>query len=96
MFKLAQHVINRLLEQADIEVGGNRPWDIQVHRRRFWRRAMRGSLGFGEAYMDGDWDAPSLDAVFRKLIRSGISHNRLMRLNRSMLAALSPESAFER
>lgn len=89
MVNLAQRVVHRMLEQADIAVGGDRPWDIQVNNRRFWRRAMRGSLGFGESYMDGDWDAESLDAVFRRLIRSGIARSRLLQLNRGMLAVLS-------
>lgn len=50
---------------------------------------MRGSVGFGEAYMNGDWDAESLDAVFRRLIRTGVAGSRLMQLNRGMLATLS-------
>ena len=89
MGKLAQGIVSRLLAEADIEVGGRRPWDIQVNDSRFWHRSLRGSLGFGEAYMDGYWDAESLDAVFRRLIRAGATRSRIQRINQGMLAALS-------
>jgi cyclopropane-fatty-acyl-phospholipid synthase len=56
-----------LLEQADIELGGSRPWDMRVHDDRLWGRLLAyGSLGLGESYMDGWWDADAIDQlVFR-------------------------------
>jgi cyclopropane-fatty-acyl-phospholipid synthase len=56
-----------LLEQADIRINGTRPWDVQVHDNRLYTRALRyGSLGIGEAYMDGWWDVEDLDgAIYR-------------------------------
>ena len=56
-----------LLEQADIRINGDRPWDIKVHDERIYTRALRhGSLGIGEAYMDGWWDCDDLDgAIYR-------------------------------
>ncbi len=63
----------RLLEQAGVKVNGHRPWDIQVHDQRLWRRlAAHGTLGFGEAYVDGWWDAVELDALFDRLVRAGL------------------------
>ncbi|RFA29157.1 cyclopropane-fatty-acyl-phospholipid synthase [Alkalilimnicola ehrlichii] len=63
-----------LLEAADIKLNGDRPWDIQVHRERALERALAyGNLGFGEAYMDGDWDAEALDQLFARLLRAGIA-----------------------
>jgi hypothetical protein len=51
-----------LLEQADIRIGGNRPWDMHLKASNVPERAFaHGSLGLGDAYMDGDWDAESLD-----------------------------------
>jgi hypothetical protein len=42
----------RLLEQADVRVNGDRPWDFRVHDERTFARAFaHGSLGLGEAYM---------------------------------------------
>jgi cyclopropane-fatty-acyl-phospholipid synthase len=47
---------------------------ITVRDPRFWRRvALGGSLGAGEAYADGDWDADDLTAVVRLLARDGAS-----------------------
>ncbi|WP_203322585.1 cyclopropane fatty acyl phospholipid synthase [Pseudoxanthomonas beigongshangi] len=59
--RFAQRV-ERLLAEADVRIGGDRPWDIQVHEPRTYARMLaQGSLGLGEGYMDGDWDAESLD-----------------------------------
>jgi cyclopropane-fatty-acyl-phospholipid synthase len=59
-----------LLATADIQVGGDRPWDIQVHDERMWSRVLRdGTLGVGETYMEGWWDAPALDQFVDKAMR---------------------------
>jgi hypothetical protein len=45
-----------LLERADVRIDGGRPWDIQVHAPRAYRRALlEGSIGMGEGYLDGEW-----------------------------------------
>jgi cyclopropane-fatty-acyl-phospholipid synthase len=65
----AERIVRNLLESADIEVGGRRPHDIQVHNPAFYTRALRdGRLGVGESYMDGEWDAESLDEFIAKLL----------------------------
>ena len=76
---------HELFAGADITVGGHRDWDIQVHEPRFFRRLLRGSLGFGESYMDGDWDCGSLDALFRRLLRAQLDNRSLVRINRLWL-----------
>lgn len=59
---------HELLGLADIHVDGTRPWDITVHNDAFYTRALsQGSLGLGEAYMDGWWDCPHLDQFFYKI-----------------------------
>jgi cyclopropane-fatty-acyl-phospholipid synthase len=64
--KLRSH-FERLAETADIRLGGDRPWDIQVHDERMFQRVLaHGTLGLGEAYMDGWWDSPSLDQLVCK------------------------------
>ncbi len=61
----------RLLAAADIEVNGARPWDIQVHDPRLYARVFaHGSLGMGEAYMDGWWDADRLDEFLARVLRA--------------------------
>lgn len=60
-----------LLAHAGIRIGGDRPWDIAVHRQEFYARVFReGSLGLGESYMDGWWDSPALDQFFDHLFRA--------------------------
>ncbi len=54
--------VERLLAEADVRIGGDRPWDIRVHTPAWYARVLgQGSLGLGESYMDGEWDAGSLD-----------------------------------
>ena len=62
--------LEKALAGADIKINGSRPWDIQVHNKRFYRRiALKGSLGAGESYVDGDWDCERLDEAFFRLFR---------------------------
>src|SRR4051812_32621462 len=58
-----------MLERADIRIGGTRPWDIQLHDARLFGRILgAGSLGLGEAYMEGWWDCDALDEFFARLL----------------------------
>ena len=58
-----------LLAKADIKINGGDPWDMQVHDERLYARVLRrGSLGLGEAYMDGWWDAKELDQFFTRVL----------------------------
>lgn len=50
-----------------------RPWDVMVHDRRLFGRVLsHGTLGLGEAYMDGWWDCGQMDVMFCKAIRAGV------------------------
>ena len=61
--------IEFMLALADVEIGGYRPWDIDVHNDRFYASVLaKGSLGLGEAYMDGWWDCDKLDEFFYKIL----------------------------
>ena len=63
--------LRRLLQTADIEINGTRPWDLQVHDERFYPALLRrGTLGLGEAYMAGWWDCAELDVLFCKAMQS--------------------------
>jgi cyclopropane-fatty-acyl-phospholipid synthase len=60
---------DEILSSADIVINGERPWDIKVHDQRFYSRAIKqGSLGVGEAYMDGWWDCQNLDEFFYRVM----------------------------
>ena len=80
----------RLLEGAGVEVGGQAPCDPQVHSPELYRRVLAaGSLGLGEAYMDGLWDCDQLDELFNRLLRADID-KRLRQLPRlSLLGSIA-------
>ncbi len=60
-----------LLEEAEIQINGNKPSDLTIHNEGLYARVMnQGTLGFGEAYMDGWWDCPALDQFFYKILGS--------------------------
>lgn len=66
-----QRRVSALLHEAGIQAGGSQPWDIQIHDPRFHARVLaQGSLGLGESYMDGWWDAACLDALLARLMRA--------------------------
>jgi cyclopropane-fatty-acyl-phospholipid synthase len=57
------------LEKADIRIGGTRPWDIRFNKPNVFERVLaKGSLGLGEAYVDGDWDVTRIDMLFDKVL----------------------------
>lgn len=67
--------LEKLLEGADIAFNGDKPWDIRVYNANLYERILtQGSLGFGEAYMDGWWDADRVDELFRKICQAKIKH----------------------
>ncbi|MEA5472104.1 class I SAM-dependent methyltransferase, partial [Spirulina sp. 06S082] len=73
------------LEKVDIQINGSRPWDIQVHNERLYQRVLlHGSLGLGEAYMEGWWDCPQLDQFFVHILRGNL-HEEVAPRNLSSL-----------
>jgi len=61
--------IEELLNLAGVRIDGDAPTDIRVHDPRLYARILaHGSLGLGEAYMDGWWDAESLDGYLFRLL----------------------------
>lgn len=61
----------RLLEHAGISINGSDDWDMHVHDERLWRRLLlHGTLGLGEAYVDGWWDVRRLDQFIDRAVRA--------------------------
>jgi cyclopropane-fatty-acyl-phospholipid synthase len=57
------------LADHGITVNGPNPWDPQIHNPDFWNRLFaQGTLGLGEAYMDGWWDAEDLAEFFSRVM----------------------------
>jgi cyclopropane-fatty-acyl-phospholipid synthase len=61
--------IESLLAAAGLHIDGPGPDDIRVHDERLYSRVLaHGSLGLGESYMDGWWDADDLDGFLSRLL----------------------------
>ncbi len=66
-------IISELVREAGITINGDAPWDIQVFDERVYQLVLsKGSLGFGEAYMDGMWECEHLDQLFQRLMSARI------------------------
>ncbi|TCJ16347.1 cyclopropane fatty acyl phospholipid synthase [Parasulfuritortus cantonensis] len=69
----APAILRELAAMAGVRFNGDRPWDIRVHDMDVYRRILsHGSLGFGEAYMDGLWDCDRLDQLFHRLLAADV------------------------
>ncbi len=65
----AQRRIEGLLTQAGLAIGGPQASDPQIHNEHFFHRVIaHGSLGLGESYMDGWWNADDLDGFLFRLL----------------------------
>ncbi|WP_340614881.1 cyclopropane fatty acyl phospholipid synthase [Xenorhabdus thailandensis] len=68
-------IAHELLQEADININGKRPFDIRVKNPDFYKRVLKeGSLGLGESYMDGWWECDRLDIFFYKVLRADLEH----------------------
>ncbi|HZJ41871.1 MAG TPA: cyclopropane fatty acyl phospholipid synthase [Patescibacteria group bacterium] len=67
--------IKKLLNKADIQINGHRPWDIQVHNEALYDRILQdGSMGLGEAYLDAWWDVQKLDEFFFRVLNADLDN----------------------
>ncbi|MGH8606687.1 MAG: class I SAM-dependent methyltransferase, partial [Gammaproteobacteria bacterium] len=68
---------SRLLQLTDVELNGNRPWDIRVHDPRFYARVFAdGALGLGESYIDEWWDCEQVDEFIHRVLWAQL-HTRI-------------------
>jgi len=66
--------VQGLLAEAGIAINGADPWDMQVLDERVFPVVLsRGSMGLGESYMNGWWDAAALDHFFHRLLGTGLA-----------------------
>ncbi|WP_445398876.1 cyclopropane fatty acyl phospholipid synthase [Zobellella sp. An-6] len=76
-----------LLADAGIEVNGPQPWDMQLKAPGVPERIFaEGSLGLGESYMDGAWDAQQPDELICRLLKARL--HRKVHPSRLLLHAL--------
>ncbi len=65
--------LQELAADAGFQFNGNAPWNIKVVDQRLYRRILLdGSLGFGEAYVEGWWECERLDQLFHRLLNAEI------------------------
>ena len=74
-----EKIVRNILELAEVEIGGNAPDAIVVHKREFFSRVVRaGSLGAGESYTAGWWDCEQLDVALTKIFL--LDYERIQRV----------------
>ncbi len=89
----AEKTIKDLLKLADIKINGKRPWDIQIHDNRFYKRILNdGSLGLGESYMDGWWDSKQIEEAIARMIRAQL--DRKIKKSLSLILFLARNKFF--
>lgn len=99
----ARRSLQKLLQEAGVQLNGDRPFDPQVHDDRLYRRVLSGgTLAVGEAYVDGWWDCQVLDQLFYRLLRArldeeiGWSWQLLWNIVKAFVLNLqSPSRAYE-
>lgn len=85
---MVERTLRELLEQAGVVVDGPAPHDIQVRDSGFYRRVLRdGSLGLGETFVEGWWDARAPDETIRRILEGGLQE-RAIRSPRVVALAL--------
>ncbi len=68
--------LGEVLKKAGIRLNGEAVWDLQVRDERFYRRLfIGGTLGLGEAYMEGWWEAESLDEFICRVRRARLEES---------------------
>lgn len=79
-----KRLIQELLDHAGVQIDGDRPFDIQVHKPELYARVLAGgSLALGESYMDGWWDCAALDRFFELVL--GAQLDKQIRLSRELV-----------
>ena len=69
LIRTGRKQLERVLGEAGIAIGGNATADMRVIDERVYRTTLLGgSLGLGNAYMDGWWECERLDAFFERLL----------------------------
>jgi cyclopropane-fatty-acyl-phospholipid synthase len=66
---LAESVIRSKFEGVGINIGTSEGSELRVNDPSFYTDVLlRGSIGFGDSYIDGKWESPCIDGVVCKLL----------------------------
>ena len=67
--------VREALERAGITIGGDSPWDVEVHDSKVYRRLVtQGSRALGETYSEGLWSCAAVDQLIHRLLLSPEIH----------------------
>jgi len=81
----ARRIVTALFAEAGVAIDGPRPWDLRVLDDRLYARVIGGgTLGFGEAYMDGWWESDAIDELCCRALRARLADR--MPLNAATLS----------
>lgn len=64
--------VDEILDEIGVTINGDKPYDIQIHNKRFLTKMLVSSSPStvaGEAYMNGDWDCEQIDELFYRICR---------------------------
>ncbi|MBF0429869.1 MAG: cyclopropane fatty acyl phospholipid synthase [Fibrobacteria bacterium] len=83
-------VFAELLAEAGVTLNGGGKADVQVHNEDLYGVVLaKGSLGLGESYMDGWWDAEEVDSFFDKVLSARLE----TKVNKNFAAMLEGAKA---
>ena len=69
----AAEIIKQAMAGAGVVIDGPAPWDIRVNDPRMYQRVLRdGTLGVGEAFVEGWWDCDALDQMIDRVARADV------------------------
>ncbi|HVI43720.1 MAG TPA: cyclopropane fatty acyl phospholipid synthase [Chitinophaga sp.] len=72
----AKKTIERLIDGTNITINGSNEWDIQVINDDLYARILRhGSIGLGEAYMEGWWECAAPDELFSRVLQKRLDRS---------------------
>lgn len=67
--------VEKMFTDAGVRIAGDQPGDIDVHNPHLFERILReGSMGLGEAYMDGWFDSDHLDEFICSLFKADLAN----------------------
>lgn len=83
---IAESYLVKLLEEADIRINGDRPWDIHVHNDAVFSHILSSGthLAFAESYMQNWWDTQSLDQLITRILSARLD-KKIPKLGRLQL-----------
>lgn len=68
--------VEKILSQIGIKINGQSVFDPQIQNEKTYQRIFNdGSLGLGEAFMDGWWDCEQLDEMMARVLRHRLDRN---------------------